>query len=55
MPKTWTEREIVDLMLNAIREVTMDCVQRGISYKIEDAINQVYHDLNEQGLIEHTP
>lgn len=54
MPKTWTKNEIVDLMLKSVREVRSQCSQLGQAYKIEDAIEQVYDDLNEQGLIENT-
>jgi uncharacterized protein YbaR (Trm112 family) len=55
MPKTWTKNEIVELMLQSVREVGLQCAQLGQAYRIEDAIEQVYDDLNEQGLIENEP
>jgi hypothetical protein len=54
-PKTWAKAEVVALMLQSIRDVGLQCAQLGQSYKIDDAIEQVYDDLNELGLIEHTP
>jgi hypothetical protein len=54
-PKTWSKGEIIDLMLNSIREVGKQCDALGQTYRIEDAIDQVYEDLDDAGLIEHTP
>lgn len=54
-PKTWSKNEIVEMMLASIRRVGLECAQLGQAYKIEDAIEQVFDDLDEAGLIERTP
>lgn len=54
-PKIWSKREIIDLMLQSVREVGLQCAQLGQAYKIEDAIEQVFIDMDEAGLIERQP
>ncbi len=54
-PKTWTKNEIVAQMLQSVREVGLQCAQLGQAYKIEDAIEQVFDDLDALGLIERQP
>lgn len=54
-PKTWSKNEIVEMMLKSVRDVGLQCAQLGQAYKIEDAIEQVFDDLDDAGLIEHQP
>ena len=54
-PKTWNKNEIIELMLKSVRDVALHCAQLGQAYKIEDAIEQVFEDLDEAGLIERQP
>jgi hypothetical protein len=55
MAKTWTKQEIIDLMMETVVTVRSQCLDLGQAFRIKDAIEQIYEDLNSAGLIEHEP
>ena len=54
-PKTCTEAEVIDLMLQTVKTVRKQCSEIGQPFRVEDAIDQVFTDMNEAGLIEFQP
>ena len=54
-PKTWTDNEILDLMLEEIREYKLDQIKRQEPIDYRNMMECVLGVLKDQNLIQDTP
>lgn len=54
-PKTWTKHEVEYLVEQSIKETIADARERGIKWSARELAEMIYHDLNEESLIDRTP
>lgn len=55
MPKIWSKDDVLEHMLETVKQVRAQCNQLNQKFTIEDALDQIYTDLDAEGLIEHEP
>jgi hypothetical protein len=53
--KTWTDKEIIDLMLREIKDYKLDQIRRFEEINYEHMMECVLWSLKDKGLIEDTP
>ena len=54
-PKTWTDSEIISLIMATIRSVRADAIERQTKWTDREMADSILADLKEASLIDHTP